>query len=202
MNGFTYKYRGADSQVRRTFACTSCGIEWTLWQEREAVFPDCPMCALEARQAIAAPALLTDKARAVDFAQETMERMGYTDFNDNQRVGDIAVKAPSPVQTSEAGDMMQRAAELTRALEVPALSTVSPGGVPSQAEMANSFWGGGMPGVPAALAPQVGAAFQGAAMANARLTRAEGFDPMALLHQKKPPFKLDIVAATNRRPAS
>ena len=139
MNGFTYKYRGADSQVRRTFACTSCGIEWTLWQEREAVFPDCPM---------------------------------------------------------------QRAAELTRALEVPALSTVSPGGVPSQAEMANSFWGGGMPGVPAALAPQVGAAFQGAAMANARLTRAEGFDPMALLHQKKPPFKLDIVAATNRRPAS
>ena len=190
---FRFIKRGEDTLTRRSFACDECEIEWTVWLERDAPYPECPVCEAKAQAAVTSPAVLTTKSKAIDIAQETMEAMGYTDFNDNQRVGDIAVKTPPPMTTVDKESLMQRSAEVARELEVPPLADNPqvPGGL-SQAAMAQNFWqmGGTSPAVPA----PASTALTTAAMAGARQARAEGSDPMALLHAKKPPFKLDVVA--------
>lgn len=190
---FRFIKRGEDTLTRRSFACDDCEIEWTVWLTRDAPYPECPVCEARAQAAVTSPALLTNKSKAVDIAQSVMEDMGYTDFNDNQRKGDIAVKTPPPPSTAEREELFQRSAEVARELEVPPLADnpTVPGGM-SQADMARNFWQ--MSGAAPAPAAPAQTALTTAAMAGARQARAEGYDPMALLHTKKPPFKLDVVA--------
>jgi len=201
---WTFKKRGEDSQVRRTYACGDCGLEWVIWQIRSEGPPDCPVCAIQAESAITSPALLSNKARAVDIAEDTMRSFGLTDMNDNQRQGDIAYKAESAPTASEVDQQGQQAAELVRALSAevgPQLSEAPqvPGGL-SQKEMGTRFWGGGT--VPATPQGQAMDALAGMARANAAATRAEGADPIALLHKDRPGIALDVVAADRpRRPA-
>ena len=190
-----FTLKSPNAQVRRTFACDDCNIEWTVWQERADPPPECPSCALaEARAAVTAPAILTNRSVAMKIAEANMESMGYTDFNTNQREGDVAYKAPSPTTTQEAEALIQQSAEMARELAVPPLSEAPqvPGGM-SPAEMGRSFWksGGGQAPIP----DQAAAALVGMAQMNAGLTRREGYDPMALLHAKRPPLHLDVVAA-------
>ena len=198
---FRFIKRGEDSLTRRTFACDDCEIEWSQWLTREDPLPECPVCKeREARSAVTSPALLTNKSKAVDIAQDMMEEMGYTDFNDNQRKGDTAVKTPAPMGTAEREALMQVSAEMQREMEI-ALPSAAPQrdakgqpieGAQSQASMADGFW----QHTPHASAPspQVQQALTGAAVLGARQARAEGADPMALLHAKKPPLKLNVVA--------
>lgn len=172
--------------------CDVCNIEWSLWLPRDDPPPECAVCLLRASPAVTSPAVLTAKSKAVDIAQETMEEMGYTNFKDNQRAGDIAVMAPSAPTAAETHTIMQRSAEMARELEVPPLSTAPPApGAISQEQMGAGFWQGS-PSAP--IPPQVQQQFTGAAIMGAHQARAEGADPIALLHSKRPPFKLNIMA--------
>ena len=183
--------KSENSQVRRTFACDDCDLEWTMWRFRgDDTLPPCPSCALDtARQAVTSPPILTTKSQAVDIAQEAMESMGYTNMKDNQRVGDTAVVAPSAPTAQEQHVMSQQAAEMMREFEsANQLSEVPqvPGGM-SQAEMARDFFKGA-DGNP--MNPIVAGGIMGANVA-----RREGRDPMALLHASKPPIDLQVVTS-------
>lgn len=179
------------SQVRRTYACDACGLEWTMWRFRaDANVPECPACALDqTRAAVTAPTVLTTKAQAVDIAQEAMEAMGYTDMKDNQRAGDVAAPSPQEPNAQERHVMSQQAAEMMREFEsANKLSETPqvPGGM-SQADMGRDFFKGadGNPMNPLTAGGVVGA----------HVARREGRDPMALLHQTKPPINLEVVTS-------
>lgn len=179
------------SQVRRTFACDDCDLEWTMWRFRgDDSLPLCPACQLDqTRKAVTAPPILTTKSQAVDIAQEAMEAMGYTNMRDNQRVGDTAVIAPSAPTAQESHVMNQQAAEMMREWEgANQLSTTPqvPGGM-SQAEMARDFFKGadGNPMNPVVAGGMLGA----------QVARHENRDPMAMLHAKKPPINLQVVTS-------
>lgn len=194
-----YINKSENSQVRRTFACTDCDTEWTMWCERDAPFPECAICTQAAQPAVTSPALLTTKSQAVDIAQQTMEDMGYTDFNDNQRKGDIAFKPPSDPTTSEVEAMVRQSVEMSREMDVPKLSEAPtvPGGL-SQAQMGANFWSGGMQTGPSAVPAEVQQTLIPAAQMGANIARAEGKDPIAMLHAKRPPLKLIVEASDTK----
>lgn len=153
--------------IRRSLRCDECEFIWQEYVTNSDVpVPECPACAAAAKRIPGPFAITGTKSKAVDIAQQSMEEMGYSNFHDNQRVGDVAAMAPDPIQTAEAE-------AITRAI-------IEAGGVPEQQaphlmEATKNFWqqGGGM--VDPATAMAMGA--PGAAAA-----RAEGFDPIGLLH--------------------
>lgn len=187
---FKFVNNSQQSQVRRTFACDQCSLEWTTWRTRgDESIPECPQCALAARAAIGAPPSLTTKSQAVDIAQGAMEAMGYTNMQDNQRVGDIAFKQPSEPNAGERHVMTQAQAEMMREYEGATKLSESPqvpGGF-SPAQMARDFFKGadGNPMNPLTAGAAVGA----------HVARGEGRDPMAMLHKTRPPINLDVVAS-------
>jgi hypothetical protein len=183
--------KSEQSQVRRTFACDACDLEWTMWRFRgDETIPACPSCALDTtRRAVTAPPVLTTKSQAVDIAQEAMESMGYTNMADNQRVGDTAVIPESAPNAGEQHVMGQQAAEMLREWEgANKLSETPqvPGGM-SQAQMARDFFKGA-DGNP--MNPVVAGGMMGAHVA-----RQENRDPMAMLHHRKPPINLEVVTS-------
>ena len=200
-----YTNNSEQSQVRLRFACDECGIEWIEYVDRDGPVPECFKCAVLARKAIGAPALLGAKSQAIDIAWEAAQAMGMTDMNDNQRVGDVAFKPPPPPTAAELDQMQQQSAEIARQLEVPALSSVpqiGANGAPiegglTQAQMGQAFWGAGSnQPVP----QQAAAALIGSAQVGSKIARREGSDPIAMLHYERRPFRVEVVAADHKRP--
>lgn len=182
------------SQVRRTFACDACDLEWTMWRFRsDQTIPECPSCALtNTRAAVGAPAVMTTKSQAMDIAYEAMESMGYTDMKDNQRAGDTAVVTPSEPNAQERHVMSQGAAEMLREWEGANKLREQPqvpGGF-SEAQMARDFFKGADGRPMDQTNPIVAGGMVGAAVA-----RQEGRDPMAILHTRKPPMNLQVVTS-------
>lgn len=154
--------------VTRRYACDQCEHEWTfLHLKRDEPYPDCPRC--EAQAAASLPtmfAINTVKSKAVDFAQKMAEEdYGLTDMNDNMREGDVAAKAPPPIQTAEAE-------ALTRMMK----DTV-PDCTDEQAQAVKNFW---QPGSSVAPAQATQMAAPGAAAA-----RQLGADPVQMLHKSE-----------------
>jgi hypothetical protein len=149
--------------------------------------------------------VLGTASKAVAIAWETAQAMGMTDMNDNQRKGDIAFVPPSPPTAAEIDAMNQRSAEMARELEVPQLSETPQMGINgqpiaggmTQAQMGAGFWAaGGAQAVP----QQAQAALIGAAQMGSQVARAEGRDPMAMLHHTRRPFRVEVVASDHKRP--
>lgn len=189
---FRFINKSQDTRVRRAFTCDSCELEWVMWRFRgDESVPECPACALDTvRKTVGAPATLTTKSQAMDIAYESMESMGYTNMKDNQRAGDTAVVPPSQPTAQERHVMGQQEAEMMREWEATKPSEVPqvPGGI-SQADMVRDFFKGadGNPMNPLVAGGVVGA----------HQARREQRDPMAMLHQTKPPIKLEVVTSDN-----
>jgi len=137
--------------------------------------PDCPICVPDLTPFEAkAPALLTNKAKAIDIAQKVAEEsFGLTDMNDGNRPGDLIVKKPSPIQTSEAE-------AITREMVEAGLGTPETG--PELKQYVESFFGAANP---QSMAMQAQTVAQAAAPAAAADARQQGRDPLALLHGAK-----------------
>lgn len=153
--------------VTRTYRCDDCDFQFKKFHmNRDEPVPECPMCAEKARNVPGSFSIGTNKGKAIDIAQSMAEEtFGLTDMHDNQRPGDIAAKAPTPMHTAE------REA-ITRAIQemAPALTQ-------SQEAQAAAFWqhNSGANRPPAAM---MAAATRGAATA-----RQAGDDPIAQIHE-------------------
>lgn len=182
---FKYTERSPNSQVRRTFACDACATEFTIWQKRDEEIPDCPICEVQAAHKIGLPGVLTNKSRAVDYTHRMAEEtFGLTNFNDNQRKGDIAFKPEAPLQTAERDKLMREMVEAG----APALN-------PDQRVLADNFFAAqqsvntGNPSMDMVMQHAIGTTAQSAAVA-----RNDGVDPVGLLHQDRTPMKLDVIS--------
>lgn len=167
-------------KVRRIYRCTDCKTEFAwIHDSEEEDAPECPICAVAEPVAGAPaptpvvwqpplPAITGAKSRAIDYTQAMVEQQfGLTDFNDNQRVGDIAYKPPPPLHAAEAQAM---AREMIQA------------GIPEEttkqiADAASNFWQGTLGGqTTEQTLGQQGVASQASAAA-----RAMGVDPIGIL---------------------
>lgn len=168
-------YRGGPAAIiRRTYRCDECEYQfsWSHGSTDEAA-PECPQCAVRAIQMPSAPAITTNKSRALDFAQSMAEDMGLTDMNDNLRPGDVAYKAPSPMQGAEK-EALTRELVQAGATEHMAQAIVSP-------EAAN-FWQGGIGGAPS----------MDSARAASQAQAAQGVDAIGLLEKGRETGSMNI----------
>ncbi len=207
--------------IRRIYSCSDCGHQFRALQDKsEPLLTDCPACAtasashdteqerLEGEERLqrmldsgVAPGVLTNKTRAMNTADKMREEMGFSDFNDSGRAGDIAAKAPSKPQGAEAEAMTREmlnagALKEEQAQEFNAaaknLFQTGEGGFWEKDKKAKAGQpkmivpGGGM-AVPQA--PPV-AAIMPRAAANAQAARREGVDPISLLHANKAERKI------------
>lgn len=157
-----------------TYRCDECDTQFKGWRESDGPYPDCPTCAQPGGFAPQAPNIIGIKAKAIDIAQRIAEEnFGMTDMNDNQRAGDIAAKAPAPIQTAEAD-------AITRELVAAGMGT--PEVAPHLQKYVKDFFGAS--GNTGGFTVDPAATIQGAAPA-AVAARQDGADPIALLHQAK-----------------
>jgi len=157
------------------YHCDECDLTFSGFREVGGPMPDCPICVPDLTPFEAkAPALLTNKAKAIDIAQKAAEEsFGLTDMNDGNRPGDLIVKKPSPIQTSEAE-------AITREMVEAGLGTPETG--PELKQYVESFFGAANP---QSMAMQAQTVAQAAAPAAAADARQQGRDPLALLHGAK-----------------
>lgn len=172
--------------IRRTFACTDCDFEWTVFCDYEDPLPDCPVCAHASRWQPMPVAIGTNKGKAVDYTQRMVEEtMGLTNFRDNQRPGDIAAMGPEPMQTAESERLTREAVEMARGLggvEQPPLP-------PALQQQVESFWGGGVN-------PNMAQVDMGAARASSSAAASEGVDALSILgNAKERGMNYDVVGA-------
>lgn len=131
--------------VIRTYQCNDCGTMFDVTCAPDDGDPDCPKCSipLEWRpQRFAIGGSTTSKA--VDLTQKVLEEdYGVTNFNDQQREGDIAFKGrPKTADERNAIEKLEAdAKEYVRA------NQLSPG--------AKQFWGGQVGGAPANIVASV-----------------------------------------------
>jgi hypothetical protein len=158
-----------------TYHCDECDLTFKSFREQDGPMPDCPVCVPDETPFEAkAPALLTNRAKAIDIAQKIAEEnFGLTDMKDNNRPGDVIAKGPAPIQTSEAE-------AITREMIQAGMGTPEVGAELKQ--YVEGFFGAA---TPQSLAAQAQQAAQQAAPQAAAETRAMGLDPIALLHKSK-----------------
>jgi hypothetical protein len=161
-----------------TYHCDDCDTTFKGWRETDGPYPDCPKCGGEGGWAAQAPAIGTNKGKAIDMTYKMAEETyGVTDLKDNLRQGDVAAMPPSPIQTAEAD-------AITREM------LGASGGTPEVAEHLKSYvqnFFGATQGPHAPQNPDQAAAvnlgaIQSAAPAAAE-ARAAGVDPVAILHK-------------------
>lgn len=169
--------------IRRTYACDECTFEWTVSCEWDSPIPDCPVCERVARQEFKPIAIGTNKGKAIDFAQQMAEEdYGLTDMNDNQRAGDIAAKAPPPMQAAEAEKLTREMAEMTRA----SMGVDATQGRPDLQQQVANFWGGGQNQVDI-----------GAIRASSAASQGDAPDPLAILEKARDrPMNYSVVGAS------
>lgn len=204
--------------IRRLYRCDDCGFQFQEYQDKsDPLLVDCPACAgakaiqdhareteeNEARmrgilENQTPPAIKTTMTRHRDHALKTAEAMmiesGATDMHSSGRQGDIAAKAPAPVQSAEAEAMTRELVNANAVNEsqanefnAAAKNLFQPG--------QNGFWQGGpklAQSGPKMITPRGGApavdpmaVAMPRAAANAKQARSEGVDPIALLHKNK-----------------
>jgi len=160
--------------IRGTYLCEDCNHQFIGWRESDGPYPNCPACGVEGGFAPMSPSIIGVKAKAIDIAQKIAEEnFGLTDMNDNQKIGDVAAKAPSAIQTAEADAMTK---ELMVATNAP--SSVAPHLQGYVKSFFGAAYAGG--GAPVDTLAQI----QGAAPAAAE-ARKMGVDPIALLRDAK-----------------
>jgi DNA-directed RNA polymerase subunit RPC12/RpoP len=173
--------------IRRTYRCDTCEHEFTHdHANSDEPYPECPKCAETVAWMPKSFGVKTNKSRAMDMTQNMMESMGYTDFSDNQRAGDIAVKGPPPIQGAERD-------ALNRELFAAGLPTMTP----EQTQLAGDFWqnAAGNTGHGASPYADACAAAVAQAPAAAAAARNDGVDPISLLNAPgRPGMKLDVVS--------
>lgn len=196
--------------VRRKYRCGDCGFQFEHLHadKREPMLSDCPECVamqtvshdVEAERMAGEakiiamvesgipPAVRSNKTRAIAIAERAMEDMGHTNFNDSGKQGDVAAKAPAPMQTREIEQITREAVEAKAITEQDANAF---------SEGARNFWQGGQK--PAADAPRPPKLQQhiNAAPTSAAMARQAGVDPIKLLHdgeKKTGGIKYDVVA--------
>lgn len=172
--------RAQAAKVRRTWYCDACEHKWVVVTDADdPTIPSCPMCLDEPVQHFEPFGVKTNASRAVEFAHKMAERdFGVTDLNDHLKKGDIAHKAPPPIQNAEAEAITQ--------------AILDAGGVPDRQRVAEhlkplvkGFFGANG----AAAGPQQGPIKQAidnavaTAPVAAAMARQEGSDPVALLHE-------------------
>jgi hypothetical protein len=159
----------------RVYRCPECGHKWRTESVLGFAEPDCPQCGFHPDplpERVAAPAIIGNKARAIDEAYKVAsEDYGYTDLNDGAREGDIAYKEPAPPSN----------------IIGPQNAVQASGGF---------MWGGAGGGAKTAQAPVPS---RGAQAGAARLAEAEGRNPMRLLHQQRPVLNQHSLGRFDRR---
>lgn len=163
--------------ISRTYLCDDCSGQFTrLHWDRDEPAPECPYCASATARNIPGTFNITGvKAKAVDLAQKIAEEdFGMTNMRDNLREGDIAALPPPPIQTAEAEAMVR---EVQDAFGEAA-------GTPEHLEKnIKEFW---HTSTPSGMPPEA-QAMRDAKVAEARIqsqvARADGVDPVELLHK-------------------
>lgn len=166
--------RAQRALIRRTYRCDECSYEfrWTHASADEP-YPDCPRCAaVGPAYQPPMPAIVGNKAKAIDIAQKIGEEMGLTDMNDNMRPGDIAAKGPAPIQAAEREAITRELIEAGVA-EQQAAQVANPG--------ATSFWQGSMgAGSPS---PTGGGSISDTAKVASAEQKSQGVDAVGLLEK-------------------
>lgn len=149
------------SRFIRTFRCLSCGRKWQRTQERTEPYPDCPSCGtaqIQLPERIAAPSIVTTKGRAIDVAYDIVSSdYGLTNLKDNAREGESSVVLPPTPPPPD-----------PRTITSPQM-----------------IWGGAAPAGNRVHLPS-GADALALGRGAAALAKAEGKNPMQLLHSAKP----------------
>lgn len=174
--------------VKLLLRCEDCGFQFVHTQDkRDPVPADCPECPAtsvvkdeereraegEARIARMVaegrpPARTTNHSVAMKHAEQMMLETGQTDWNDSGKPGEIAAKAPSPIQSREIQEMTMAMKDAYN-MNAEQAQTYADG--------ARNFWQGGVD----IASPAGGEVIQMAAGAS-QLARSEGVDPTAILH--------------------
>lgn len=177
--------------IRRRYRCDVCAFTFEMrHKSSDEPMPDCPKC-VEAGAEVAGvayipprPAIGTTKGKSIDLAQRIAEEdYGLTDFNDNQRVGDIAFKPPAPMHTAE------------REAEIRALMQAGvPADLPKEhQEKAANFWQGNAGG-----SAEQTIATQAVGKEASAKARDQGSEPLGILERGRAtgnmPFKLNVMS--------
>lgn len=193
---YVMKVRGAPVVIVRRYACDDCEQEFEFSHHgRDEAPPDCPYCkAAEARNIPASFAINSNKAKAVDMAYQIAEEdYGMTNMRDNSREGDQAFVGPSPIQTSEREAIVQQMKD-----------AAGPDALPEHlVPQVNEFWKNSGQAQP--MPPHIEQLHQ-QKVAEARMmagaARADGSDPIELLHKAKPQTKYQVLSrATGKESA-
>lgn len=170
--------------VTRTYFCEDCQYRFSVHHHSaDDPVPPCPVCTAEVHAAPGGFAITTNKSRAVDMAQQIAEEdYGMTDMNDNLREGDVAAKAPAPVQTAEAEAMVR---ELQSAF---GNENVTPEHLMPQVQ---SFWKNAQTPPMPPEAQALKSSLEANAVASASVARQDGTDPVELLHKAGQAGKAD-----------
>lgn len=153
--------------IIRTYLCRDCGKMFDHTCESSDGDPDCPTCAVPVQWVPTKFAIGgSTMSKAVDLTQQVLEQdYGETNFNDQQREGDIAFKnTPRPRAEQEVMDKLEHDAKEFAA---------------GKAQANPAFWAGGQGGPPQNI---IAAAMAGAKEQTA-LANREGVNPMDLLHK-------------------
>lgn len=195
-------------RYRRHYHCDACDHRWSEIVDADAPAPDgCPnpVCssldpatedtdaeraAGEARVAAMvesgiAPGVKTNASRAVEYTHKMSEEMGLTDMNDDGRPGTSAFKEEAPAGARQIQDECQQILQAVRESGPAELIPVAPeiAAYTRSTDPREAFFapGGAVQGKPGPHA-MGGSTISGAATV-ASVTRQEGNDPMARLHQ-------------------
>src|SRR5215470_17509578 len=89
--------------VIRTYLCEECNTQFEVACESGSDGdPDCPNCAVVLQWVPSRMNIGTVKSKAIDYTQKMVEQdYGLSNMNDGNREGDVAYKAPAPMQTNE-----------------------------------------------------------------------------------------------------
>lgn len=188
--------KSAHVLIRRRYQC-DCGHVFEMrHKSADEPMPDCPKC-VEAGQAAVGmtwvpprPAIGTTKGKAIDLAQQIAEEdYGLTDFNDNQRAGDIAFKPPAPMQTAEREATIRELMEAGVPQELPK----------EHQDKVENYWQGNAGG-----AAEQTIATQQVGREASDAARRDGVDPIGLLEQGRTsgnmPFRLNVAAQADVPP--
>jgi predicted nucleic acid-binding Zn ribbon protein len=139
--------------IVRTYECGECGCRFDkLHFDRADPPPPCPGCqALAAKQSQvpAGFAIKGNMSRAVDITQSIMENdLGYTDFKDSVREGEVAVKTPPHLEKAVAS-MWKPSGDIIAAAKAGATAAAKEGVNPlSMMQRVSKAHGGGAHRVP------------------------------------------------------
>lgn len=172
--------RAAAAMIRRTYRCTDCGTEFRVMLASEDEAPGaCPRCPPTTEPSAPAvwvpprPGIVGIKSKAIDYTQNMMEQdYGLTDFNDNMRVGDMAIKSITPSQTGEREKVIRELVEA--GMPIPVAKEVE--------DAASNYWQGQAGGSVAENSTMVNNSVASAASAAAR---AEGAEPLSILERAR-----------------